>query len=490
MPYPLPCAHAPPCLLRCVSPLPSHLVDCLHARLLPALRLAGAGRVIVSSCHLPSSNRIAAWLRLLAYRRRGLISSGVPSCDVPLACVASRLCRLISSVIASPVSSPFLDTVGLGVRRGASASCLLGFAPAVCADVDSRFVPYPLRCPLGLLAYWFGYGGDGDGVLILSCGVCCGVLLARHLGSSLVSSRRSGQVMFLSPRLSTRWTGRGANAVCLLSVLRSILSSPVSFPCACLPRVVLIPVPLSARPDVDGGGRRAVCRLGVAACLPVSLYPCRDSLSSRRSAVPSHGSFDWCGSVPCPDVVGMGSEAVMPCRASSRPPRLPCGVSLLKRRGWRRLPRHLFYCLRFAFRLARCPVSAYPLSSSCLLISDSGRFPSVRCRRFALSSPRLAPRSTRVEGRGGINPFSLLACPAMSSWSWRCRIICGGGLPCCYLPRACFVGCGSPLVPLISLFSIARPVCSCRGAWSLGVGFHCPPCSYRSRVGCGRLLAS
>lgn len=50
--------------------------------------------------------------------------------------------RFISSAIASPVSSPLFDTVGRGVRRGASASCLLGFCPAVCVDVDSRFIPY------------------------------------------------------------------------------------------------------------------------------------------------------------------------------------------------------------------------------------------------------------------------------------------------------------------------------------------------------------
>lgn len=83
---------------------------------------------------------------LLACRCRGrcrcsLISSShhiVGRCRpaFPACFVASRLCRLISSVIVSPVSSPFFDTVGLGVRRGASGVLLAWFFPAVCADVD------------------------------------------------------------------------------------------------------------------------------------------------------------------------------------------------------------------------------------------------------------------------------------------------------------------------------------------------------------------
>lgn len=80
--------------------------------------------------------------------------------------------------------------------------------------------------------------------------------------------------------------------------------------CLFRPLCLLASVRSPFRPDADGGGRLSSRRLGVAVCLLAPLYSCRAASLSRRSAVPFHGSFDWCGSVPCPDVVGMGSEAV------------------------------------------------------------------------------------------------------------------------------------------------------------------------------------
>lgn len=94
------------------------------------------------------------------------------------------------------------------------------------------------------------------------------------------------------------------------------------------------------------------------------------------------------------------------------------------------------------------------------------------------SSPRLAPRSHRVVGRGGmICPFSfyLLA---------RCAVIvamvhlCGGlfGRCCSCLPRPAAARLSSRSSRCRSLL-ICPPRCSCRGAGSLGIGVHCPPWS-------------
>ena len=148
--------------------------------------------------------------------------------------VSSHRCP-ISSVIVSPVSFPFFDTVERGVRRGASGVLLAWFFPAVCADVDSWLMPFPLRYLLCLLS--LSSRLRGGGVLISSCLACCDVLLARHLVSSIASSiiPSVGSVLRLLPRLATRWAGRRADAVCLLSVLRFDFFLPVSSPVlACL----------------------------------------------------------------------------------------------------------------------------------------------------------------------------------------------------------------------------------------------------------------
>ena len=171
-------------------------------------------------------------------------------------------------------------------------------------------------------------------------------------------------------------------------------------------------------------------------------YPCR-APSSRRSVVPSHASFDWCGSVPLPDVVGMSSGAVMLYRASSRPPRLSsvvCGELVKTARA------EMTFSLPPPFRFPAICVSP---------------------------RPALLP-ACRVVRRGGmISQFSLLACSVMSSWPWRCRLI-RGDLPCvCLLVLASTSA--SRLSSRSSLSSLARPACSCRGAGSLGVGVHCCP---------------
>ena len=88
---------------------------------------------------LPSFYPIAysMWLRLLAYRcrfrRRGLISSCCSVLRFLLACGSSRLCRLISSVIVSPVRLPAPRHGWRGVGRGVSAfsSCLISVMRSV-----------------------------------------------------------------------------------------------------------------------------------------------------------------------------------------------------------------------------------------------------------------------------------------------------------------------------------------------------------------------
>lgn len=93
----------------------------------------------------------------------------------------------------------------------------------------------------------------------------------------------------------------------------------------------------------------------------------------------------------------MSSGAVMPFRASSRPPRLSAVV---------------------CYELVKTALTGMVFSPSFLspAICVSPR-------------PALLP-ACRVVRRGGmISPFSLLACSVMSSWPWRCRLI-RGDLPC------------------------------------------------------------
>ena len=205
--------------------------------------------------------------------------------------------RPISSLVVSLVVSPLFDTVGRGVRRGASVSCLLGFCPAVCVDADSRFMRYLV----GLLAYQIGAAGAmafSSRPSSRPCGMCCDALLAHRLVSRL--ARRPvglfGSV-FLSPRLATRLAGRRADAVCLLSVLRSDFFLPVSSPVlACLWSFLAIHLIRMAAEVCGLSARRALL-----ACPVVSVPP----LVAR--SFPFMDRSIGAALCRCHDVVGMGS---------------------------------------------------------------------------------------------------------------------------------------------------------------------------------------
>lgn len=204
--------------------------------------------------------------------------------------------RPISSIVVSIVSSPLFDTVGRGVRRGASVSCLLGSCPAVCADVD-RSVHGVSSAVSPLSAF---YVVSAAGAMAFSshpssrpCWMRCGVLLARRLVSSFASAvvPSVGSAHRLSPRLATRLAGRRADA---LRLRRAIV--PRSDFAACLVPRACLPCGVSRHPsDTDGGGGLRSIGSACSACLPRCIRA-----ASCRSVVPFHESFDWCGSVPLP----------------------------------------------------------------------------------------------------------------------------------------------------------------------------------------------
>ena len=174
MPCPLLHALASSCLLRCVSPSPSHRLSDGPSFFPLFVSPVGSGHrlALPFPCHLIE---YAVRLRLLACRCRGwggamsshlVISSSrlvvrcrpaFPACLRLVSPVPSHLIIVVVSIVASIVSSPFFDTVGRGVGRGASVSCLLGSvlrSVPMSAGVDSRFVPFPSSAvsSLGLLA--------------------------------------------------------------------------------------------------------------------------------------------------------------------------------------------------------------------------------------------------------------------------------------------------------------------------------------------------
>lgn len=248
------------------------------------------GRVIVSPCHLPIPfNRIFDVASAACLPSPGMMVMSshlvISSCGAVLrflfACGSSRLpvsSHRSSSRPSSPRSSTRLGGACGGERP---VSCLIGFCHAVCADVDNRF----MRLPLGLLACRLGCGA----IEFSShpCGMCCDVLLA--CGSSRLSPRSSFRragwfISSLSPRLATRWAGRRR-----LRCDCGVLSFLILISCrlsrlhvlACLGAFLSL-----SSHDVDGGGRLAVCRLGVlSACLPASLYPCRSASRHLGSPV-------------------------------------------------------------------------------------------------------------------------------------------------------------------------------------------------------------
>lgn len=172
-------------------------------------------------------------------------------------------------------------------------SCLLGCCPAVCADVDSRLMPFPLRCPIGLLACrlvlaawrWCSH-------LVRVGRVAMSLLTARRLVSFLASFiiPSVGSVLRLSPRLATRWAGRRADAVRLF-VSRSIL--PLL---ACLGLFLAIHLIRMAAAVCGLSARRALL-----AC-PVVSVPCRSFRLGSRPLHPLARSID-AARCCCPDVM-------------------------------------------------------------------------------------------------------------------------------------------------------------------------------------------
>lgn len=212
------------------SRLCSHFIDCQRACLLPALRLVGRGgssdrlaaplvlfnRIygMTSAVCLPSPGTIA-----MLSSRHLLISSSrraVPSCVSCLLAsrlaLPSHLMRLISSAIISPVRLPALRHGWRGVRRGASVLFLLGSALRFVPMSISRFMPFPLRCPLGLLACRIGCWCGRWRSHLVRAG--CAAMSCLPVGSSRLSprlsSRRSVRFLRLAPSCDTMG---GASAV-------------------------------------------------------------------------------------------------------------------------------------------------------------------------------------------------------------------------------------------------------------------------------------
>lgn len=178
--------------------------------------------------------------------------------------------RFISSPVVSPVRLPVLRHGWAGREAGSVDVLLAWFFPAVCADVDRSVHAVGSLRSLGLLACRLGCG-DGGGVLISSCGMCCDVL-AYRLSARLVSrlvhhpvgrvgSSAGSVLVYLAPSCDTMGGEEGgcvAVAACYLSFLVLISLPPISFPRACLPRGV------SRHPsDADGDiGLRSI----ISAC--------------------------------------------------------------------------------------------------------------------------------------------------------------------------------------------------------------------------------
>lgn len=218
------------CLLRCVSPLSSHLTGHRLARLLPVLRHGWAGRE--------------------AGRRR------CPAC-------------LVFALRSVPMS----------------------------ADVDSWLIPFPSSAvsSLGLLALsarlrwrWCSLVRAGCVAMFCLPLICSSRLSSRCIVSSV------GSVLRLSrPVLRHDRRGGGRIRCCcgVLSFLVLISCRLASFPVlACLgPFLAIHLIRMAA--EVCGSVGSAGGLFALPHCIRAA---------SRRSVVPFHGSFDWCGSVPSP----------------------------------------------------------------------------------------------------------------------------------------------------------------------------------------------
>lgn len=225
--YPLSHALAPPRLLHGVSPfLPfNRSPACLLSFRSSSRRVR---RIVVSLCRLSiQSNMRCGFGCLLAvavgvgdvFSSRYLVVSRGAVLRFLLASLRSRLAasshaHLIGHRLARRL--PALRHGWAGRKAGSVCVLLAWFCPAGFADFDSRFMPFPLRCPLGLLACRIGCGGDGVLISSVRDVLRCHAYSSSRLVSSLVSFVVSsvGSVLRLSPRLTTRWAGRRAIAAC------------------------------------------------------------------------------------------------------------------------------------------------------------------------------------------------------------------------------------------------------------------------------------
>ena len=283
-----------------------------------------------------------------------------PACPACLRLVSSVPSHLIGYRLARLL--PALRHGWAGREAGSvDVLCLLGSvlrSVLMSADVDSRFMLLPLRCPIGLLACRLRCRCSH-----LVVWMRCDAPLAHRLVSRLVH-RLVGRLgsSFLSPRLETRWAGRRAIALRLrCASFLVLISPPTSFPVLnCLGAFLAIHLMRMAAEICGLSSRRDGCLL-----CPVVSVPLPSFVSDPGRFIPWLVRLMRLGAVALMSWRGCEFGLSMPYRVPSHPLRLLYCVSLLKRRGRRRLPclRPRFDCLRFTFRLAsRRPVLAHVLA--------------------------------------------------------------------------------------------------------------------------------
>lgn len=142
---------------------------------------------------------------------------------------------------------------GWAGREAGSVCVLLAWlCPIGWADVDSRFIPFPLRCPLGLLARRFGcvamvfssHALISSVRYVLRCPAC---LSARPV--SRLVRRLVGRVGSSRPSLAPSCDTMGGESAVAVRLRRAFVPHPdflppVSSPCACLPRGVPLSHPM------------------------------------------------------------------------------------------------------------------------------------------------------------------------------------------------------------------------------------------------------
>lgn len=202
--------------------------------------LLGKRRVPFSSRRLLFLSLIIRWRRFSFSRhlvfdtgRRGADNRfmSYPSPHAPPCLLDSRL-ALPSHLIGHRLACrlPVLRHGWAGREAGSvGALCLLGFCPAVFADVDKPvYSAFSAASPRSVC---LSARLRGNGVLISSCGMCCDVLLAHRTVSSFASFiiPSVGSVSLVSRPVS-RHDGRGDGRLRLAIVLRFDFLLPASFP--------------------------------------------------------------------------------------------------------------------------------------------------------------------------------------------------------------------------------------------------------------------